>query len=810
MSNLRTLALWHAAIAVGVGILIASHAGAWSARPWSWAVLAIAALWFRRAHLAFALLAWVGLGATSSAWHARHDAIVTAQVSGIDDRFSDDVVGTVRGPVTKLGDTVENARWGATIETNNADVWMWSPVAIRPGDHVAAKGRLRGPARYQNPGAVDHAVIVQQRGAQLEMSASQVSIDGTCAEWPWRWADGVRTSWANAIAAIDPSSSGAAIVRGAVVGDRSAITDDTNQRWRAVGVFHVLSVSGLHLAIVALALFAGLRRVFAATRFALWASPAALAALPSLLAAFGYTVITGAEVATVRALIAVAFVVVGEALARPRSVLDALGGAAVVILLLTPSALADPSFQLSFTAALVFVVLPTSRNRDQSVIRRGIGSVWHALLASLAVTWATTPITAVAFQQLAWGGLIGNLIVTPICELAMIPIALIGLLLSSLWSPLGAPLLRLAVWLTSIVDRIVAVQAPLTPVVMLRPPTAIEAALWTLAGIALLLGWRRNLRWAMALPLAMAALALLTWMRLRAPHHRGDDGTMTITYLDVGQGDAAVIEAPGGEVWLIDAGGAPDAGSLEASIAPGEAVVRFLRARGIEHIDVAIVSHPHPDHYLGLLAVARAMPIDELWAADEIEEPPTRIAKPRNETPAWPGFQRIATQLATLGTHVLAPTLGIARQRGDALIRVEQPSYEGPRATADPVRSVNDNSLVVAVEYRGHRALFLGDVEAEGEAETVAHGHAAATIVKVAHHGSRTSSTDELIAASHATYAVVSSGRGNRFGLPRAEVLERWRDAGAIVLRIDAVGAVTAKIAPNGEFSVTTFAATTP
>ena len=159
---------------------------------------------------------------------------------------------------------------------------------------------------------------------------------------------------------------------------------------------------------------------------------------------------------------------------------------------------------------------------------------------------------------------------------------------------------------------------------------------------------------------------------------------------------------------------------------------------------------------------------------------------------------------------MLAPTLGIARQRGDALIRVEQPSYEGPRATADPVRSVNDNSLVVAVEYRGHRALFLGDVEAEGEAETVAHGHAAATIVKVAHHGSRTSSTDELIAASHATYAVVSSGRGNRFGLPRAEVLERWRDAGAIVLRIDAVGAVTAKIAPNGEFSVTTFAATTP
>ena len=809
-STERRLGLWHAAIAVGAGILIASHAGPWNARPWSWAALTIAALWFRRAHMLVGLFVWVGIGATASAWHVRHDALATAQIVGIDDRFPDDVVGTVRGPVTRLGATSDDARWGATIEAARADVWMWSPIAIRPGDRVHAKGRLRSSVRYQNPGAVDHSVVVRQRGAPLEMSASQVSVDGAGSEWPWRWADGVRTSWSTAVAAIDSSSSGAAIVRGAVVGDRSAISEDTNQRWRAVGVFHVLSVSGLHLAIVALALFAGLRRGIAATRLALWASPAALAALPSLLAAFSYTVITGAEVATVRALIAVAFVIVGEALARPRSVLDALGGAAVVILLMTPSAVADPSFQLSFTAAIVFVVLPKVRHHARSRLRRGVGNVIHALLASLAVTWATTPITALAFQQLAWGGLLGNLIVTPICELAMIPIALIGLLLSSLWSPLGAPLLRVAVWLTSVVDRIVAAQAPLTPVVMLRPPTIIETMLWLLGGVALLLGWRRTLRWRIALPLAVAALSILAWLRLRAPLQRGDDGILMITYLDVGQGDAAVIEVPGGEVWLVDAGGAPDAGSLEASIAPGEAVVRFLRARGIEHIDVAIVSHPHPDHYLGLLAISRAMQIDQLWAAEEIEAPPVRNAKPHGEAPAWPGFQSVAAQLAQQGTRVLAPPLGIARQRGDASIRIEQPSFQGTVATADPVRSVNDNSLVVAIEYRGHRALFLGDVEAEGEAEVISHGHAAATIVKVAHHGSRTSSTDELIAATRASYAVVSSGRGNRFGLPRAEVLQRWRDAGAVVLRIDAVGAVTAKISPNGEFSVATYVAASP
>jgi competence protein ComEC len=275
-----------------------------------------------------------------------------------------------------------------------------------------------------------------------------------------------------------------------------------------------------------------------------------------------------------------------------------------------------------------------------------------------------------------------------------------------------------------------------------------------------------------------------------------------VTFLDVGQGDAAVIETPDGETWLVDAGGEPG-GALARAIEPGAAVARFLATRGRDHLDVVVISHPHPDHYLGLLALADRVSIGTVMIA--IDPAPDAPCAAPTGTPC---FAAVLDRLRAAGARVVIPPLGTVRIAAGTRLDVVAPRYrpiDPPLVAAgDPVRTVNDNSLVVAITYAGRRILFLGDVEAEAEHDLVTTGDARADIVKVAHHGSATSSTPELVAATGASLAVISCGRGNRFGFPRAITLERWTAAGARVVRTDTDGAITVTIDRSGAVSTTT------
>jgi competence protein ComEC len=176
-----------------------------------------------------------------------------------------------------------------------------------------------------------------------------------------------------------------------------------------------------------------------------------------------------------------------------------------------------------------------------------------------------------------------------------------------------------------------------------------------------------------------------------------------------------------------------------------------------------------------------------------------------------PGFAAIAAGLAARGTRLVHPPLGLARAAAGVELVVWAPRYqpaaESPIAcAADPVRTVNDNSLVVAVRYHGRTIVFAGDVEAEGEDQLVAAGLGHADVVKVAHHGSPTSSTAGFIAATRPGLAVISCGPGNSFGFPSPAVVERWRAAGADVARTDSNGAITVTIDSQGALAIDRFA----
>jgi competence protein ComEC len=269
---------------------------------------------------------------------------------------------------------------------------------------------------------------------------------------------------------------------------------------------------------------------------------------------------------------------------------------------------------------------------------------------------------------------------------------------------------------------------------------------------------------------------------------RRHDAALHVTFLDVGQGDAAVIEAPGGAVAVIDGGGA-----FDEAFDPGERIVEpFLRARGIARVDLVALSHPHPDHLNGLRRVLARFPVAALWTSGDDGANPQygqllELARAR-------GVPTPEPERRALGAMTIEPL-------GPFVVRAGRDVVAPP-----PGLTVNDASLVLRGVFAGRAVLFPGDLEADGEGELVGRRDAGqdvrADVLKVPHHGSRTSSSDELVGAVAPSLAVMSLGWRNRFRFPAPEVVARYAARGVRVLRTDRDGAVTVTIEPSGHMTV--------
>jgi competence protein ComEC len=443
---------------------------------------------------------------------------------------------------------------------------------------------------------------------------------------------------------------------------------------------------------------------------------------------------------------------------------NALALAAMLVLAADPGARRDVSFQLSF-AAVAGLLLVAGELRRALPLRPDRGR-WHgraaeaaigAACASAAATLATAPLLALHFRQLS---------------VLAIPANVVGLPLASLLTALGAlaflasaaapPLAPLALWAcrapaAGLLAVNAAFAAPRWSTVSLASPGWAGAAASAALGLAALR--LRGLARGAALAGAVAALALPGPARRLAALHAG---RLEVVFLSVGQGDAAVLRLPGGEAVLVDAGG-DDRGRHD----PGSRDVRpFLLDMGVRRLAAAFVSHLHGDHALGLPGVAAGVEVERVYA-------PARAA-------ARAGDEAVAEAMRRLPRAV---PLAAGDQVAFGGVRFEV--LGPPRPEAAPGLSDNDASLVLRVVHGRTAFLFPGDVEAEGEALAARHGTLAADVVKVPHHGSRTSSSRGLAAAVIPRWAVVSAGRRNRFAFPHAEAVERWRDVGAEVLRTD-------------------------
>ena len=659
---------------------------------------------------------------------------------------------------------------------------------------------------------------------------------------------------------FSPSTAG--VLAASLLGDRSLLDKQTADVYREGGTFHVLVISGLHITFIAGILLL-IARSFTRRRWLHFAA----AVIPLWI----YTLAVGADLPVVRASLMITAGLIGYAMHRTKTVANQLGLAVLLLLAVSPASLFDASFQLtlaSVAAIALFALplllklkaigawmpsadepfppnvpswllrfcetlywkksiwerhkdayvwsaniekLPLLKGRIQSGVQRLARYIFEALFVSFAVQLTILPLSVIYFHRVSLGSIFTNLWVGFFLAIESFA-AVIGLLLANISEVVARPLFALAELcnsanlaipeaisnITFLSFRLPAYSGAARTIYFAYAAVVVFAALlfasWNVFAI------RRDPlleRIAVLTTATMLAFtALITVHPFSAP---SASGKLRVDVIDVGQGDSIFVTFPNGETMLIDGGGRhlryPDEKDEDAfqpdTSSVGERVVSpVLWERGISRLDYLVASHADIDHTGGLVDVAHNFSVRKAFLG--------RL--PSDD----PELDQLLGVLRERNTPIEILARGQTLEIGGVRVEILYPTGD-PSGPSD-----NDHSLVMRLVYGNRSFLLTGDIERGAERELLSSGtQLSADVVKVAHHGSRTSSTADLVAATHAAWAIISVGRHSQFGHPHQEVLSAWQGSGAAVLTTGEFGMITVET-DGKEIEVSSFATPDP
>ncbi|MGN1083530.1 MAG: DNA internalization-related competence protein ComEC/Rec2, partial [Lachnospiraceae bacterium] len=595
---------------------------------------------------------------------------------------------------------------------------------------------------------------------------------------------------------------GAGVVSSMLLGERALLSDETKELYRHGGISHILAISGLHVSLLGMAVYQLLRRTVLGRNGAI---PAACACV----ILYGRFVEAGTS--TKRAVIMFFLLLLAAALGRTYDTLSAMSVSAVVILCQTPGALYTASFQLSYAAAYgasVLAVLLKERERERSLKEK---AVWTAKQADSKWVRLRVDITEQVKSTFLFGGAI-QLVTLPVTIFHYFEYPLYGFFLNPLVVPLMTILLFCAlltgvcgcfsVWLGHFfaggVGAILWVYEALCGIVSKLPFSLLlfgKPALWqigiyfTVLAVCLYIrrGGRRGRKNRRGQKGIVCVLVLLPLCLLPLPC-----AAFEAAFLDVGQGDGIVLRERTGAVLTVDGG------SADVQKVGEKRLAAYLKAKGIRVIDCAIISHGDSDHISGIRELLAGMPVYSSYRASaagyEGELFIKRIVLP---IPAIsdPACQALAKLAEEKNVEVCYLAAGDRLKAGEELVL----SCLAPKEGA-VYSDKNAASLVLLASYGEFDLLLTGDMDAAGERKLLEEGAVdgiSVEVLKVAHHGSSSSSSEEFLAALKPAFSVISCGKGNRYGHPHKEVLRRLEEHGTEVYRTDECGAIEVRVKRN-------------
>ena len=875
MRSLRQPLFW-AAVVFSLGLWIGERA--W--RPPSWWVIAVvafvlAAAWFLRER------AWLAKGLSLGAWFVLGAFLIQVRAQKFCDprifALSDGRPVTLTGHIVREG-YAQNAypgsiRESVDIETetiaSEGESWpiragvrltirekienrdratessergiLDSPTArsvdgpivfLSYGSRVQIRAKLHPARNYRNPGAFDYEGYLRENGVSVLGSAEAKDVErlsGFSGSHVQLWRTRVHGSIVRKIHQLWPGSQ-ASLMDAMVLGEESFLRNATRTEYQRSGTYHVLVVSGMNLSIMAVAIFWTLRR--------LRVDPA-LAAIATVVVSFGYAFVVGVGPPVWRAALMLATYLGARLLYRERNMMNAIGAAALGVLIADPNALFGASFQLTFSAVFIIAgigspilersTLPYARGlrllravsydlqvtpevaqfrldlrlvaeRLKRFIGERLGYAMAAMFMRVVIVFGELVfisalmqaglalLMAYHFHRATTMGMPANLAVIPLTQVLM-PAAAAAVGLGYISSALAQPAVLVSGWALDGIAGTVhwlggaqgAGASNFSTPNFLRSPFLASIAdlrvamptvgMIVLAMSALLLGMLVVRR---ARLIVVASVLLLFgvagWIAFLPSRPRLRDGVLEMTTIDVGQGDSILLVTPDKHAVLVDAGGLPQ--WMHSDFDLGEEVVSsYLWNRGIDRLDAVVITHPHADHMGGMPAVMANFHPKELWLS---------VDKPVGELAA------IVGQAQRAGMKVTVKKEGDEFDYGGAHFHMLAPGRDQVTGSMRP----NDDCLVFTATLGATGALLEGDAERAAERRVV-EGHPEAMLLKVAHHGSASGTSADLLATLHPRYAVISVGARNGYGHPRREVLERLQHAGVKTYRTDEEGAVS-------------------
>jgi competence protein ComEC len=642
----------------------------------------------------------------------------------------------------------------------------------RAGRRVRVTALLRYPASFSNPGVPDERWQLALRGVVLAGSVKSGALvevvsrgtwldEGAAAARAW-----TRRAIARHVGRLDARS--AAVATAILIGDRTGLSEEDERRLQRAGTYHVIAISGGNIAILTALLVLGARVLRV---------PHRAAALTGILILLLYGEVAGGAASVSRAISAAVVFLVALALDHRGATLNVLAMAAAIAVTVRPATTFDGGFLLSFGATTGIILgipllvrwTPASaphalRRIMQASIRAAAGIAAATLCAEIALL----PVGAALFSRVTFAGLILNLAAIPL--MTAVQCGSMALLAVAPASAAAADVLGGAVHWSAFALVESASFVELFPWASrdVRPP-ALWLCAFYYAACAAVLTWPRHRR------VSAVALVAAGWVIVsgagpaRAGVAAAPAGVLRVVVLDVGQADATLVILPDGGTLLVDAGAlAGTAFDMGTRV-----ILPAMRALGVRHLHALVLTHGDPDHVGGAAALLRAVEVANVW--EGIPVPPHTLL-------------RELAQMARLRRVVWRTVRpGDIERSGGAEVRVHHP----PPPDWERQRVRNDDSVVMEVRYGDVSILLPGDIGREGEHAIVPHlSLAPLVILKAAHHGSATSSTEEFLDAAKPQAVIFSAGRNNRFGHPARVVVDRFRRRGVEMFNTAEDGAV--------------------